>query len=270
MDAHGEAPAAPGRGPGRRLTAAVVVLLVVVIAIVVAVVGRGAGDTGEVQVVGATAAGDGTAAAEDPAADAGTAAGPSSRGAPTAGPPAGTDPPGTEPPGTEPPGTDEPADADRPGPDQPAEGTAPGSAGLDGPPVGDDEESQPQPAPALPRLELPSVPPASAAAEGSLVAGFPESIVPVLVDATVRSSSVAAEDDRIQVTLVATTEAPAQEVVDEYWAAFGAQGFAQSPRPAVPGTEAHAFTRDRHALLLSVRPNGSGTVFTVAGVLVTG
>lgn len=123
------------------------------------------------------------------------------------------------------------------------------------------------PLPALPPLAIPSPTPGSASTEGDLVDGFPDDVISVPAVATVLTTSVSSDGTVIQVTLTATSPDGASETLDFYRRTLGGLGFAESPRPAVAETTAVAFTRGGNALLVSVRPEGRGSAFSVSGVL---
>ena len=120
-------------------------------------------------------------------------------------------------------------------------------------------------APAVPRLTMPL--PATASARGSLVTGFPVSIVPD--GATVVSSSVSAEGSRLQVGLAAGTSVSPAGVLADYVKAFTTAGFTTVDSPAAPGTSATAFIRGNDGLVLTLRERlGGGAELSVAGTLV--
>jgi len=111
--------------------------------------------------------------------------------------------------------------------------------------------------------------PETASARGTLVEGFPVTIIPVPQDATIVSSSVSGEGDRLQIGLEASTPADPAAVLDEYLVALGEQGFGPSVSPAAEGSTATSFTRDPDGLVLTLRARpGGGTELTIAGTLV--
>ncbi|WP_448059319.1 hypothetical protein [Cellulomonas hominis] len=123
-------------------------------------------------------------------------------------------------------------------------------------------------APATDRLTGPL--PATASSRGELVAGYPTSVVPVPDGATVVSSSVSAQGDRLQIGLEASTDADPTAVLDAFVASLSAKGFTEELSPALPGTTATAFTRESDGVVLTLRERlGGGTELSIAGVLVT-
>lgn len=121
----------------------------------------------------------------------------------------------------------------------------------------------------VPRLAQPL--PATASARDGLVAGFPAAIVPVPDGTTIVSSSVAAQDDRLQVGLEASTAQTPADVLAHYLGALVAEGFAPLDSPAAAGSTATAFTRGAEGLVLTLRERmGGGTQLSVAGTLVAG
>jgi hypothetical protein len=147
---------------------------------------------------------------------------------------------------------------------KPTSGT--GSASEVLPPTGSAPGALVVPTPDVPRLTLPL--PATASARGALVAGFPVTIVPVPAGATVVSSSVSAEGNRLQVGLEASTAASPADVVAGYVQAFTAAGFITTDSPAGAGATATAFVRDNDGLVLTLRERlGGGTELSVAGTL---
>jgi len=112
--------------------------------------------------------------------------------------------------------------------------------------------------------------PATGAANGSVVKGFPKDVVPIVDGLTVVSSSVSASGDRLQVGLQASSDAAPADVQAAYVAALGGAGFAVGDSPALPGTTATAFTRGPDGLVLTVRDRiGGGTALSIAGTLTT-
>lgn len=116
-------------------------------------------------------------------------------------------------------------------------------------------------------LELPRPLPTSATAEGALVDGFPDAVIRVPDGARIETTGVFVDGVRMQVSLVAESSDGVLETLEFYRDELGPLGFAESSRPAVPGTTAVAFTRGANALLVTARPEGSGSRFSVTGVL---
>jgi hypothetical protein len=112
--------------------------------------------------------------------------------------------------------------------------------------------------------------PATGAANGSVVKGFPTAVVPIVDGLTVVSSSVSASGDRLQIGLQASSGAPPSAVQAAYVAALGGSGFAASDSPALAGTTATAFTRGSDGLVLTTSDRvGGGTELSIAGTLTT-
>jgi hypothetical protein len=112
--------------------------------------------------------------------------------------------------------------------------------------------------------------PATGATNGSVVMGFPTSVVPIPDGLVVVSSSVSASGDRLQVGLQASSDSAPADVQGAYVAALSAAGFAVGDSPALPGTTATAFTRGPDGLVLTLRDRvGGGTELTLAGTLTT-
>ncbi|WP_230977503.1 hypothetical protein [Georgenia yuyongxinii] len=122
----------------------------------------------------------------------------------------------------------------------------------------------------LPSLALPTTAPANAAAVGALVEGFPTEVIPVAPATEVISSDVSSEGRRTLISLHGRQPASVEDVVGTYRDSFAAIGFVERPSPSVEGSRAVSFTRDTHALVLTVRPEGDGAVFTLSGVLQRG
>lgn len=112
--------------------------------------------------------------------------------------------------------------------------------------------------------------PATGSANGTVVTGFPTTVVPILDGLTVVSSSVSASGDRLQVGLQASSAAAPADVQAAYVAALSAAGFTVADSPALPGSTATAFTRGPDGLVLTVTARtGGGTELSVAGTLTT-
>ncbi|MEZ0447917.1 hypothetical protein [Cellulomonas sp. ICMP 17802] len=123
-------------------------------------------------------------------------------------------------------------------------------------------------APAGPSLTGPL--PATGAANGAVVKGFPSDVVPIPAGLTVVSTSVSASGNRLQVGLQASSDAAPADVQAAYVATLGAAGFTVGDSPALPGSTATAFTRGPDALVLTVRDRtGGGTELSVSGTLTT-
>jgi len=119
----------------------------------------------------------------------------------------------------------------------------------------------PTPMPALVTLPLPD----TSSAVGSVVAGFPESVLPAAPQSTIASSSVAAEGSRLQATLSAETPLTAPEVLDFYRTTLAELGLVEAAVPAVDGSTALAFSRGLNTVTLTVTPIESGSRYLVFG-----
>ncbi|KQY42926.1 hypothetical protein [Cellulomonas sp. Root137] len=123
---------------------------------------------------------------------------------------------------------------------------------------------------AVPGPSLTGPLPATGAANGAVVTGFPTGVVPIVDGLTVVSSSVSASGDRLQVGLQASSDSAPTDVQAAYVAALSAAGFTVGDSPALPGSLATSFTRGPDALVLTVRDRlGGGTELSVAGALTT-
>ncbi len=117
------------------------------------------------------------------------------------------------------------------------------------------------PLPGLVTLPLPD----TASATGALVAGFPE-LIPVNRDSAVQSSSVASAENRLQVTLTATTSSSSDGVLEFYRVALAAHSLVDSVAPAAAGSRALLFTRGADTILLTVTPaDAGGATFSIFG-----
>lgn len=130
------------------------------------------------------------------------------------------------------------------------------------------EETSPlglPPSPPLPDLVTLPLPP-TASETGALVAGYPANLIPPATDSTVTSSSVASAENRLQVTLAASTPMASDAVLEFYRVAFAANDFVDSVAPAASGSSALLFTRGTDTLILTVTPiPGGGTDYSVFG-----
>ena len=121
------------------------------------------------------------------------------------------------------------------------------------------------PSPPLAPLVTTPLPP-TANATGALVDGFPAAIIPLNPETTVQSSSVASAENRLQVTLAATTSAASDAVLEFYRVSLAANSLFDNAAPAAPGSTALLFSRGADTILLTVTPTGSGgTTYSVFG-----
>lgn len=117
------------------------------------------------------------------------------------------------------------------------------------------------PLPGLVTLPLPE----TASATGALVTGFP-AVIPLSPDAAVVSSSVASAENRLQVTLAATTPATSDSVLEFYRVTFAANNLVDSVAPAAAGSQALLFSRGADTILLTVTPGeAGGTTYSLFG-----
>ncbi|MGF6823713.1 hypothetical protein M2317_002633 [Microbacterium sp. ZKA21] len=104
--------------------------------------------------------------------------------------------------------------------------------------------------------------PETASAQGHLVEGFPEDVVPPMERSTVVTSSITSDEGRMQVTLVGHVEAPAADVVAFYrdrWSSLGLRDLG-GPDGSV------AFTGAYESLTLAVITTGTGVQYSVSAV----
>jgi hypothetical protein len=116
-------------------------------------------------------------------------------------------------------------------------------------------------APRQPLVTLPLPDPASA--DGAIVAGFPEQVLPAAPDSSIASSSVATEGTQLQATLSAETPLTVTEVVEFYRTALAAHGMAGTPAPAADGSTAFDFTRDSNSVTVTATATDRGSSYAV-------
>lgn len=110
--------------------------------------------------------------------------------------------------------------------------------------------------------------PSSASAQGSLVEGFPADIMGPTADSDVVSSSIATEDDTMQVTLVARTDRPEEDVRAHFRSVWTSLGLAADPNDQGASL---AFGDGANSLSLAfAAASGTGTVYTIYGVFRAG
>lgn len=150
------------------------------------------------------------------------------------------------------------------------QGPVPGATPTTGSEVQPPEESAP-PTDRLPPLATPSplvsgqLPP-SGSASGELVKGFPADVAGPAPDSQVLESSIATEGSTMQVTLVARTDASADDVRAHYRELWAGLGLADAG-----GTDGSVTSSDTlSSLTLTFSPSsGTGTVYMIYGVLRT-
>jgi hypothetical protein len=195
--------------------------------------------------------------------------------------PAATEPAPTEPPAAAPQDTaaDAPSPAAQPGPDPLVDPAGPGGSGPESPGPGLGAEIPPVApvdaagGPGLPESEvLPPVltgpAPETATAVGEVVDGFPAAI-PIPVGSAVLTSDVAVENQRVRVSVTATTDSSGAEVLGEYDSAFAAEGFLPAEAPAVGGSTARTYSRGSESVTVTVTPvETGGSGYSVLALLV--
>ena len=124
-----------------------------------------------------------------------------------------------------------------------------------------DTQPESTPLPDLVTLPLPD----TSSAVGSVVAGFPDHVLPAAPESTIASSSVAAEGSRLQATLSAETSLTVAEVLDFYRTTLAELGLVAAPVPAVDGSTALAFSRGLNTVTLTATPIESGSQYLVFG-----
>ncbi|GAA1953914.1 hypothetical protein GCM10009776_14740 [Microbacterium deminutum] len=107
--------------------------------------------------------------------------------------------------------------------------------------------------------------PHSSSASGKLVAGFPKSIMGPTSKSDILSTSIATERDTMQVTLVARTDASADDVRAHYKKLWAALGLADAG--ATDGGV--AYSDSLSSLSLAFSSAGTGTVYQLFAVFRT-
>jgi hypothetical protein len=121
------------------------------------------------------------------------------------------------------------------------------------------------PSPPLTPLVTSPLPP-TASATNALVKGFPTEVISLNPDTTVQSSSVASAENRLQVTLAATTTSTSESVLEHYRVSLAEHKLVDSVAPAAAGSTALLFSRGVDTILLTVTPTESGgTTYSVFG-----
>lgn len=172
--------------------------------------------------------------------------------------------------------TEEPA-AETPGvaarPDGSARPADPPDEEQQGPPRG---AEMPEPSPS--RADLPAEQPhdddraleaqpnGETPSSERLVDGFPRALRPV-GDSLVEASSLSPAGQRTQVMLVATTGRSPDDVLREYRRRLTRPGLKEVRTRAVAGSRSLGFRGDRHSVVITVRPEGLRTSYTVYGVV---
>ncbi len=108
----------------------------------------------------------------------------------------------------------------------------------------------------------------SGTATVGLVAGFPTDLVPIPPKATVTASAVRNAGDRLELSLSATTKAPAKDILVWYDKRFRAQGFTPADGKTIaPGTGGRIYARGDEVILLAVNDAGGLRSFSVGGTV---
>jgi hypothetical protein len=105
--------------------------------------------------------------------------------------------------------------------------------------------------------------PASAAADGEIVAGFPEAVMGPVPGSDVLHTEISTENEVMQVALVARTGASEEDVRQHYTSQWTALGL--TPSDAQPDGSL-SFTGSSGSLTLAFPTSGTGTGYTVFGV----
>lgn len=117
----------------------------------------------------------------------------------------------------------------------------------------------------------PPATPGASATVGALVAGFPQTLIPVMPGATVVSSSFEKSGNPATAALVGTIKAPAANVLAFYTQAIEAQGFKAVPGDAVGSTASKDFLRgDNETANVAVVESAGVSTFTVGANVAAG
>jgi len=114
--------------------------------------------------------------------------------------------------------------------------------------------------------------PDATATVNALVPGFPQQLIPVMPNTSVRSSSVDKKDSLTNVALVGTVKAPPEGVVDYYKASLEAQGFKLVPGPEAVGnvTSLDFIRGDGETVNVSIRQKEGVSTFTIGANVAAG
>jgi hypothetical protein len=109
--------------------------------------------------------------------------------------------------------------------------------------------------------------PDSGSESGALIDGFPDAVMGPVPASDVLESSIATEGSTMQVTLVARTDSPADDVRTHYrglWSQLGLTASVEAPEGEVAFSNAHS------SMSLAFAPaSGTGIVYMIYGVLRT-
>lgn len=169
--------------------------------------------------------------------------------------------------------TSTPSAADSPTTSSAPESSAPNGAEM---PPAEDGTVSPTPTglpgltavrPDPPLISLPL--PRSAVATGRLVAGFP-SFLRAPNGSGVDTSSIATDQDRMQVALGGTTAATPEQILRAYRTRLTSRGMEEQDTPTIAGSVAAAFVRGTSTITVTVSREGARTTYSVYGALQAG
>ena len=113
--------------------------------------------------------------------------------------------------------------------------------------------------------------PKTASSRGTVVHGFPVTIVPIASGSRVQTSGVSSTATTLQLSVRATNPRSPDRVLAFYRKTLTAHGFAESAVPSVGGSTAASFAHNADNLVVTVTKSRSrGTTYTVFGTLHTG
>ena len=134
------------------------------------------------------------------------------------------------------------------------------------PQVSASSHALPVPKPPAPLIRGPL--PATASAQGKIVAGFPRDVLSFPRGTVVGSTAVSASDGALQVAADAIVALNQDSVVGHFQQILGARKFWSEPVPAAQGQRAVRFSRGKDSLTLTTRSTGTGaTRFMLLGNL---
>lgn len=116
---------------------------------------------------------------------------------------------------------------------------------------------------------LTQLPPAGNA-KGSLVKGYPKSVLPPVKGSKIINSAISVDGKRATITLTARSSRSVDAILRFYRIRFGARAFEEEPAAPAAGSSAAAFVRDRNTVAVTVTPQGKKRTYTLYAVLVVG
>ncbi|MGV8911601.1 MAG: hypothetical protein ACOH14_03215 [Rhodoglobus sp.] len=151
-------------------------------------------------------------------------------------------------------------------------------------PLSGSEIPQPTAAPTTPQLGIENPPqsgtessplinrplPKSATAEGKLVAGFPTSVISLPTGAKVVSSAIATEGDRMQATVVASSDGSEDKIHSYFEGIFTPLGLRGTETPSAPGTTATTWSSGTDSIIVATQVDGTVTRFTIFALFTAG